>query len=137
MHAYIVATATDQDVSTTGYSKDHYGHTVPSGGEPTGYNVPQGAVGPPHHKGDIHRGAGRPPNIEDISEYVDISRKDYIMSPEYKERKRKEFEEKQKREEDERRQKELYDDGFFFMSWLRVRAISVCACMYVSECMYM
>ena len=68
----------------------------------------------------------------DLSDYVDISRKeDYFMTQEYKEKKRKEYEEKQKRQEDERRQKELYDDGFFFMSWLRVRVISVLACMHL------
>ena len=62
---------------------------------------------------------------------MDISRKDYIMSPEYKEKKRKEYEEKLKRQEDEKRQKELYDDGFFFMTWLRVRVISVLACIHL------
>jgi hypothetical protein len=54
-------------------------------------------------------------NLE-LSEFVD---KRSPMTKEYKEMKKKEHEAREKKKRDEARQKELYDDGFFFMTWIR------------------
>ena len=77
----------------------------------------------------------------ELSEFVD---KRSPMTKEYKEMKKKEHEARERKKKDEERQKQLYDEGFFFMTWIRVSCLilstnSTCVyvCTYVCMCTYM